>query len=144
MGIENQQWGRYDKDTEVALKKFDNSVNFNDVINEIQATHRSTFKELDDGLEKYYNDYEGYFYYGKNKDSEIVIQIKKAEEFSANQELNNTTTTTTTSLNYQTHPQAIYTSRLLNYSKLPKPKNEENFEKELEELTESMSLLIRI
>ncbi|RHZ79140.1 hypothetical protein Glove_151g51 [Diversispora epigaea] len=44
---------------------------------------------------------------GKNKDSEIVIQIKKAEEFSANQELTNTTTTaTTTPLNYQTHPQA--------------------------------------
>ncbi|RHZ75695.1 hypothetical protein Glove_212g210 [Diversispora epigaea] len=73
--------------------------------------------------------------------SEIVIQIKKAEEFSAT---NTKTTTTPTPLNYQTHPQAIYTSRLLNYSKLPKPKNEENFEKELEELTESMSLLIRI
>ncbi|RHZ77773.1 hypothetical protein Glove_173g62 [Diversispora epigaea] len=45
-------------------------------------------------------------YEGKNKDSEIVIQIKKAEEFSANQESTNTTTTTTTTtpLNYQTHP----------------------------------------
>ncbi|RHZ78271.1 hypothetical protein Glove_166g121 [Diversispora epigaea] len=79
------------------------------------------------------------------RDKEIVIQIKKAEEFSANQEsTNKTTTTTPTPLNYQTHPQAIYTSRLLNYSNLPKPKNEENFERELEELTESMSLLIRI
>ncbi|RHZ60990.1 hypothetical protein Glove_350g116 [Diversispora epigaea] len=46
--------------------------------------------------------------------SEIVIQIKKAEDFSANKESTNTTTTTTTTpLNYQTHPQAIYTSRLL-------------------------------
>ncbi|RHZ85365.1 hypothetical protein Glove_66g94 [Diversispora epigaea] len=63
-----------------------------------------------------------------------------AEEFSANQESTNTTTTTTTTpLNYQTHPQAIYTSRLLNYSKLPKLKNEENFERELEELTKSFS-----
>ncbi|RHZ48717.1 hypothetical protein Glove_543g29 [Diversispora epigaea] len=44
----------------------------------------------------------------------------------------------TTPLNYQTHP-AIYTSRLLNYSNLPKPKNKENFERELEELTESFS-----
>ncbi|RHZ85976.1 hypothetical protein Glove_57g40 [Diversispora epigaea] len=76
----------------------------------------------------------------KNKDSEIVSQIKKAEEFSANQESTNTTTTTTTTpLNYQTHPQAIYTSRLFNYSKLPKPKNKENFERELEELTKSFS-----
>ncbi|RHZ70115.1 hypothetical protein Glove_275g19 [Diversispora epigaea] len=42
-------------------------------------------------------------------------------------------------LNYQTHPLAIYTNRLLNYSKLLKPKNEENFERELEELTKSLS-----
>ncbi|RHZ80006.1 hypothetical protein Glove_139g394 [Diversispora epigaea] len=96
-----------------------------------RVTHRPTFEELENELVKYN-------YY--NKDSEIVIQIKKAEEFSANQESTNTTTTTTTTpLNYQTHPQAIYTSRLLNYSKLPKPKNEENFERELEELTKSFS-----
>ncbi|RHZ85071.1 hypothetical protein Glove_71g45 [Diversispora epigaea] len=103
-----------------------------------RVTHRPTCQELFDELGKYLNDYRDYFNEGKNQDSEIVIQIKKAEEFSANQELTNTTTTTTTTpLNYQTHPQAIYTSRLLNYSKLPKPKNEENFEKKLEELTES-------
>ncbi|RHZ75601.1 hypothetical protein Glove_212g161 [Diversispora epigaea] len=110
-----------------------------------RITHRPTFEELYNECQKYYKDYYDYLYKGKNKDSEIVIQIKKAEEFSANQESTNSTTTTTpTPLNYQTHPQAIYTSRLLNYSKLPKPKNEENFERELEELTESMSLLIRI
>ncbi|RHZ79133.1 hypothetical protein Glove_151g123 [Diversispora epigaea] len=106
-----------------------------------RVTHRPTFKELSDELRKYYWDYHYYLMEGKNKDSEIVIQIKKAEEFSANQESTNTTITTTpTPLNYQTHPQAIYTSRLLNFSKLPKPKNEEKFESELEELTESMSL----
>ncbi|RHZ83759.1 hypothetical protein Glove_87g194 [Diversispora epigaea] len=105
-----------------------------------RVTNRPTFKELEDELDKYYWDYGGYLEQGKNQDSEIVIQIKKAEEFSANQESTNTTTTTTTTpLNYQTHPQAIYTSRLLNYSKLPKPKNEENFERELEELTKSFS-----
>ncbi|RHZ75655.1 hypothetical protein Glove_212g233 [Diversispora epigaea] len=110
-----------------------------------RVTNRSTLEELNDELLKYWYDYNNYLEYGKNKDLEIVIQIKKAEEFSANQESTNTTTTaTTTPLNYQTHSQAIYTSRLLNYSKLPKPKNEENFEEELEELTESMSLLIRI
>ncbi|RHZ48277.1 hypothetical protein Glove_553g28 [Diversispora epigaea] len=107
-----------------------------------RVTHRPTFEELEDELREYWSDYDAYLKEGKNQDSEIVIQIKKAEEFSANQELTNPTTTTP--LNYQTHPQAIYTSRLLNYSKLPKPKNEENFERELEELTESMSLLIRI
>ncbi|RHZ85137.1 hypothetical protein Glove_71g107 [Diversispora epigaea] len=96
-----------------------------------RVTNRPTFTELYYELQKYWIG---------NKDSEIVIQIKKAEEFSANQEsINTTTTTTTTPLNYKTHPQAIYTSRLLNYPKLPKPKNEENFERELEELTKSFS-----
>ncbi|RHZ89374.1 hypothetical protein Glove_15g5 [Diversispora epigaea] len=100
-----------------------------------QVTHRPTFEELWNELEKYLKDY----YERRDRDSEILIQIKKAEEFSANQE--STNTTTTTPLNYQTHPQAIYTSRLLNFSNLPKPKNEENFERELEELTKSMSNL---
>ncbi|RHZ63030.1 hypothetical protein Glove_333g2 [Diversispora epigaea] len=104
-----------------------------------RVTHRPTFEELYDELDKYDDDYRDYRE-GKNKGSEIGIQIKKDEEFSANQEsINATTTTTTTPLNYETHPQAIYTSRLLNYSKLPKPKNEENFERELEELTKSFS-----
>ncbi|RHZ83335.1 hypothetical protein Glove_97g68 [Diversispora epigaea] len=102
-----------------------------------RTKHRPTFEELADELYKYYVDYYYYLNEGKNQDSEIVIQIKKAEELSANQE--STNTTTTTPLNYQTHPQAIYTSRLLNYSKLPKPKNEENFERGLEELTKSFS-----
>ncbi|RHZ74810.1 hypothetical protein Glove_219g60 [Diversispora epigaea] len=104
-----------------------------------RVTHRPTSEELDGELWKYYCDYKEYLDEEKNKDLKIAIQIKKAEEFSVNQESNNSTTTTTTSLNYQTHPQAIYTSRLLNYSNLPKPKNEENFEKELEELTKSMA-----
>ncbi|RHZ77208.1 hypothetical protein Glove_184g88 [Diversispora epigaea] len=102
-----------------------------------RVPHRPTFEELYHELKKYYKYYDNYLYNGK--DSEIAIQIKKAKEFSENQE--STNTTTTTPLNYQTHPQAIYTSRLLNYSKLPKPMNEENFERELEELTESMSLV---
>ncbi|RHZ81675.1 hypothetical protein Glove_117g39 [Diversispora epigaea] len=104
-----------------------------------RVTHRPTFEELYHELWNYGDEYKDYLEYGSYKDSEIVIQIKKAEEFSANQESTNTTTKTTTPLNYQTHPQAIYTSRLLNFSKLPKPKNEENFEKELEELTKPMS-----
>ncbi|RHZ63145.1 hypothetical protein Glove_332g18 [Diversispora epigaea] len=97
-----------------------------------RVTLRPTFEELYYELKKYYGDY---VREGKNK--EIGIQIKKAAELSANQESTNTTTTT---LNYQTHPQAIYTSRLLNFSNLPKPKNKENFERELEELTESTSV----
>ncbi|RHZ48280.1 hypothetical protein Glove_553g25 [Diversispora epigaea] len=61
----------------------------------------------------------------------------EAEEFSKN-----LTTYTTTPTNYKTHPKAIYTSRLFNFSDIPKPKNDENFEKKLEELTiEQLGLL---
>ncbi|RHZ89598.1 hypothetical protein Glove_13g23 [Diversispora epigaea] len=105
-----------------------------------RVTNRPTFEELYDELLKYWKSYyRDYLAEDKNKDSEIGIQIKKADEFSENQESTNTATATTISLNYQTHPQAIYTSRLLNYSNLPKPKNEENFERELEELTKYIS-----
>ncbi|RHZ87285.1 hypothetical protein Glove_37g185 [Diversispora epigaea] len=78
----------------------------------------------------------------KNKEfSEVDINSSNKIGLANKESTNTTTTTTTTPLNYQTHPQAIYTSRLLNFSKFPKPKNEENFGRELEELTESMSLL---
>ncbi|RHZ84551.1 hypothetical protein Glove_79g73 [Diversispora epigaea] len=105
-----------------------------------RVTHRPTFGELRDELWKYWNDRYVYLKEGIiNNDSEIVIQIENSEKLSKNLGLINSTTTTP--LNYQTHPQAIYTSRLLNFSKLPKPKNEKNFERELEELTKSTSAL---
>ncbi|RHZ83352.1 hypothetical protein Glove_97g103 [Diversispora epigaea] len=212
--IENKQWKRCSEEkVEVALKKLNNFVNFNDVLNEMaihlkthnkiasirfygitrdpetykymmvldcatdgnlreylkinfnninwqikfgkeyiwcitiycsrdaRVTHKPTFEELKDGLWKYYSDYRDYLDEEENKDSEIGIQIKIAEEFLANQE--STNTTTTTPLNYQKHPQAIYTS-LLNFSSLLKPKNEENFERELEELTKSIDLCPKV
>ncbi|RHZ83301.1 hypothetical protein Glove_97g113 [Diversispora epigaea] len=97
-----------------------------------RMTRRPTFDELDKELDKYLGDY-----YEKNykNSNEITIQIKEAEEFSKNQ--TTAVTTTTTTANYKTHPQAIFTSRLLDFSNLPGPKNEVNFEKELEELSES-------
>ncbi|RHZ83497.1 hypothetical protein Glove_92g76 [Diversispora epigaea] len=84
-----------------------------------RVTNRPTFKELMYEFDKYKYDY----HYKIKK--EIRIQIENSEKLSKNLGLKNSTTTTL--LNYQTHPQAIYTSRL-NFSKLPKPKNEENFE----------------
>ncbi|RHZ71569.1 hypothetical protein Glove_256g200 [Diversispora epigaea] len=65
---------------------------------------------------------------GKCRDDYVnYLHGRNMEEFSANQESTNTTTTTAT-LNYQTNPQAIYTSLLLNYSNIPKPRNGENFD----------------
>ncbi|RHZ46848.1 hypothetical protein Glove_606g156 [Diversispora epigaea] len=116
-----------------------------------RVIHRPTFKELNKELQDYFHDYLYNFLHKNNK--EIAIQIKQAENFSKNQEKglirdnksksskNSTTPTPITPKNYRTHPEAIYTSRLLNYSNLPKPKNDKNFEKELEELTKSTSAL---
>ncbi|RHZ80123.1 hypothetical protein Glove_139g351 [Diversispora epigaea] len=98
-----------------------------------RITNRPTFDELYDELNKHYYDYKVYSNDG------ITIQIKEAEKLSANQ-----ITIDATPFNYKTHPQAIYTSRLLNFSNLPKSRNEENFEKELEKLTKSISQIIII
>lgn len=77
-----------------------------------------------------------------------TIQISDAEGLTKNKgerglrkliKSNRSNSKTATQLNYRTHPQAIYTSRLLNYPNLPKPKNEVNFEKELEGVTTSAS-----
>ncbi|RHZ64798.1 hypothetical protein Glove_320g47 [Diversispora epigaea] len=113
-----------------------------------RVTHRPTFLELHDELHKYH-------YYYRNKctskeKKEITVQIEQAKEFSKNKEKrgflnlirgNKSNSTTPTPMNYKTHPEAIYTSRLLNYSSLPKPKNDENFENELVELIKSTSAL---
>src|SRR6185295_14945348 len=73
-----------------------------------RITHRPTFDELFEELKKYWMDHY------ENENSEIKNQIKEAKEFSKNQIT--TDTTATTPMNYITHPQAIYTSRLLNFS----------------------------
>ncbi|RHZ88806.1 hypothetical protein Glove_21g162 [Diversispora epigaea] len=100
-----------------------------------RVTHRPTFKELYKELAKYHRDYWENNYQNVN---EITIQIDNAKNFP--KYLPNTTTTINP-YNYKTHPEAIYTSRLLNYSGLSNPKNDENFEKKLEEITKSTSVL---
>ncbi|RHZ85076.1 hypothetical protein Glove_71g119 [Diversispora epigaea] len=92
--------------------------------------HHSNFEESNKELNKYKDNYCIYEFKNNN---EIIIQIKEAEEFSTD----TTTTTPTNYKTYKTRPQAVYTSRLLDFSNLPKPVNKLNFEKELEELMES-------
>ncbi|RHZ46365.1 hypothetical protein Glove_624g28 [Diversispora epigaea] len=104
-----------------------------------RVVHRPTFKELRKELWKYYEDYEENNYKDNYKNNEIAIQIENSEKLSKNLGLVNSTNPTP--MNYKTHPEAIYTSRILNYSSLPKPKNDGNFENELDELTKSTSAL---
>ncbi|RHZ83883.1 hypothetical protein Glove_87g131 [Diversispora epigaea] len=205
--IENQQWKRYGNH-EVELKKVDNFVNFNDVLNEMSIQLKIYYKydasirflwniqdpeihsymmvleyAADGNLREYlkinfnninwlqklnnlwflslnlmriheldivHQDFHpGNILSSSFKSDDIKISdfglskliganpnnSKKKEFFWINK-FNNYN-----SSYYQAHPQAIYTSQLLNFSKLPKPKNEENFERELEELTKSTSAL---
>ncbi|RHZ88727.1 hypothetical protein Glove_21g182 [Diversispora epigaea] len=107
-----------------------------------RVIHRPTFEELYDELDKYHVDYKENNYKNNN---EITIQIDNSENFPKNESKKkgrlwkwirgDSESTITTPYNYRTHSEAIYTSRILNYSNLPEPKNEENFEKELEEIT---------
>ena len=59
------------------------------------------------------------------EDSEISKQIKEADKFNEKQP---TKSSKNSKLTYTTHPQAIYTSKLLNFNNLPEPKNADNNE----------------
>ena len=54
-----------------------------------------------------------------NEDTEFNKQLKEAEKFNRS----STSESNIVSQSYTTHPQAIYTSRLLNYKNLPEPQN---------------------
>jgi serine/threonine protein kinase len=75
---------------------------------------RPTTKELYQTLKKW--DDEGW-----NRDTELYSQIKVCDEIGKKKFKNRTNEDK--SKNIQTHPQAIYTSRLLNFKNLPKPVN---------------------
>ena len=78
-----------------------------------KSENRLTAKELYQVLKKW-ND-------GKrNVDSEIYSQIKECEKIRENKLKNRSKDKPK---NIQTHPQAIYTSRLLNFKNLPEPVN---------------------
>ena len=78
--------------------------------------NRPTAKELYQILNKWYN--EGY------EDSEIYSQIKEFNKIRKSEFKNRSNEDKSKKL--QTHPQAIYTSRLLNFKNLPEPVNSSN------------------
>ncbi len=62
------------------------------------------------------------------KGSEINKQIKAADEINEKLSLPATLSSPSGTLSYVTHPQAIYTSRLLDFKNLPEPKNDDSLE----------------
>ncbi|RIA80135.1 hypothetical protein C1645_839236 [Glomus cerebriforme] len=63
----------------------------------------------------------------KNEDSEIYKQSVEADEFNKIQP-SFTKLSINTKLIYNTHPQAVYTSRLLKFNNLPEPKKMMNIQ----------------
>src|SRR5581483_7523729 len=66
---------------------------------------------------------------------ELQKQVKEAEDIDINNHLLNYLPTsikssTNLELSYETHSEAIYASRLLNYKNLPEPKNSDDYYKQ--------------
>ncbi|POG70332.1 kinase-like domain-containing protein [Rhizophagus irregularis DAOM 181602=DAOM 197198] len=76
--------------------------------------NRPTAKELYQTLKKYYIERD-------NENSELYSQLKECNEIGKRKF--ESRSSKDKSKNIQTHPQAIYTSRLLNFKNLPKPVN---------------------
>ncbi|RGB40633.1 kinase-like domain-containing protein [Rhizophagus diaphanus] len=83
-----------------------------------KAENRPTAKELCQILYKYSDDID-------NEGSEIYSQIKECKKIKENKSKNSTNENK--SKNIQTHPQAIYTSRLLKFKNLPEPFNSTDY-----------------
>jgi serine/threonine protein kinase len=78
--------------------------------------NRPKAKELGDLLHKLYNELD------KSGEYEIKKQVEEAEKI--NEKLMSSSSLYTgTTLSYTTNPQAVYTSRLLDFKNLPEPKN---------------------
>jgi serine/threonine protein kinase len=79
--------------------------------------NRPTVKEVKDILYDWWTGFD-------NDQKELQKQIKEVEK------INNTLSVSgipSTSLSYRTHPEAVYTSRLLNFNNLPKPMNSDDY-----------------
>ncbi|RIA94518.1 kinase-like domain-containing protein [Glomus cerebriforme] len=63
----------------------------------------------------------------ETKETELQKLIKEADEINNNLQ---TSIAFSTSLSYETHSEAIYTSRLLNFNNLPEPKNSDDYYKQ--------------
>ncbi|GES90497.1 kinase-like domain-containing protein [Rhizophagus clarus] len=79
-----------------------------------KPVNRPTAKEIFQMFKKWFN-----------KDNEICSQITECEKIKENKLKNRTNENN--SKNLQTHPQAIYTSRLLNFKNLPEPVNSTDY-----------------
>ncbi len=83
--------------------------------------NRPTAKEIENILCPWSNNFDNQI--------ELKKQIKEAEEINNNLSTNSTIPLTSLGLSYETHSEAIYTSRLLDFNNLPEPKNSDDYYK---------------
>ncbi|UZO00750.1 uncharacterized protein OCT59_011869 [Rhizophagus irregularis] len=79
-------------------------------------SERPITKEINNILRRWQN--------GSNE--ELQTQIKEADEINENS-LNSIIPSSDLGISYNTHSEAIYTSRLLDFNNLPKPKNSDDY-----------------
>ena len=67
----------------------------------------------------------------ESSETEIGKQIKEADEINNNSPATSSKSPSTSlGISYETHSEAIYTSRLLNFNNLPEPKNSDDYYKQ--------------
>ena len=90
--------------------------------------NRPTAHELYDILCSWYDECKDF-----DKQTELTKQIKEVEEIN-NLSTSNTTLQNSLAFSYETHSEAIYTSRLLNFNNLPEPKNSDDYYKQYDNI----------
>ena len=85
--------------------------------------NRLSAKEVKDILWLWWNDFDK-----PNEQIELKKQIKEAEEIN-NSSTNSAIPPTSLVLSYETHSEAIYTSRLLNFNNIPEQRNSDDYYK---------------
>ena len=91
--------------------------------------NRPTAEELQEILGKWISEL-------NNEQTEIQKQIEEADKINKNLKTSNLSSTST-GLSYETHSNAIYTSRLLNFNNLPEPKNSDDYYKQNDNIISS-------
>ncbi|RIA95998.1 kinase-like domain-containing protein [Glomus cerebriforme] len=69
--------------------------------------------------------------------TELTKQIEEAEEINNNLSMRNLSST---NLKYETHSEAIYASRLLNFKNLPESKNSDDYYKQYDNISKSLQI----
>ncbi|UZO01220.1 uncharacterized protein OCT59_012324 [Rhizophagus irregularis] len=95
------------------------------------SLNRPTAEEIIEILDKWNDEL-------TNNQSELNSEIREAEEINNNNL--STGNTLLTDLSYETHPEATYTSRLLNFNNLPEPVNYDDYYDEQDDKITSVRL----